>query len=211
MLNERLRGEVFRKVLEDNLDFARWGFHIGHAASRMRGYVSALIYDSDRCRFLFNLSNIGRVPQEDELYVRYGRLHAPNDEGEMTWRGEKCRCWHTPILEVLPFLEGWSVDEVFRHRTEGAEYPRPAFLADYRRSEEGRQLWRIYPPAAVIREESLIWDHYGDRLFDLFDLRRPELWEDYRRFVHDYWAEHDCLFPPRPILGDQPLPRDKIC
>ena len=204
-------GETFRGLLESNLDFARWGFRLSHTAYREKGPGATLIYDSDRCRVRFDLANPERYPIFDELYVRYGRLHAPNDDAEMIWRGEKCRCWHSPMIELLPFLEGQSVEEVFRCKAKVGKYARPPFLEAYKQSEESHRLRSMYPPAAVIREERLIWEHCGDRLFDVFDLRRPELWEKNRRFVHDYWTEHDRLLPPRPILGDQPLPRDKIC
>lgn len=30
------------------------------------------------------------------------------------------------------------------------------------------------------------WEHYGQRLFELFDLRRPDLWDEYTRFVVEY-------------------------
>jgi hypothetical protein len=115
------------------------------------------------------------------------------------------------LLELLPFLEGCSVQEVFRHKLKEGNSSWPAFLAAYKQSEESRRLRMMYPPAAVIREESLIWEHYGDRLFDVFDLRRPDLWEEYQRFVQEYWAEHERVFPLRPILGHRPIPRDNIC
>ena len=211
MRKGRLHGEMFRAFLESNLDLASWGFRLSHAANANRGAGATLIYDSDRCRVRFALRDYERYPEQDELYVEYGRLHAPNDDWAMIWRGEKCRCWHSPLLELLAFLEGYSVQEVFRHKVKEGNYSWPAFLAAYKQSEESRRLRMMYPPAAVIREESLIWEQYGDRLFDVFDLRRPELWEEYQKFAREYWAEHERAFPPRLMGGDPPLLPDKIC
>src|SRR5210317_121476 len=33
----------------------------------------------------------------------------------------------------------------------------------------------------------IIWEHYGQSLFDLFDLRQPELWKEYRVFLKEYY------------------------
>jgi hypothetical protein len=30
-----------------------------------------------------------------------------------------------------------------------------------------------------------IWEQYGQKLFDIFDLRNPELWEDYVQFHNE--------------------------
>jgi hypothetical protein len=37
--------------------------------------------------------------------------------------------------------------------------------------------------AAETETHAMIWEHYGQRLFELFDLRRPDLWEKYSSFV----------------------------
>ena len=211
MLKERLQGEAFRVFVEGNLDFPRWGFTLSGKAYFKRSASTTLIYDSERCRVRFDLSNIGRLPQEDELYVSYGRLHAPDDRMETVWRGEKCRCWHHSIFEPVLFLEGYTPEQILDYRRKEGEWPLPPVLAERERSEQGREFREKYPPAGVISREALIWETYGNRFFDLFDLRKPDLWEAYQTFVRQYYAEYERLFPPRPIGGDQPLPRDKIC
>lgn len=211
MSKERLHGEAFRAFLEDNLDLARWGFRLSHMAYDKKGGFTKVVYDSERCRVRFSLSNIGRGPEEDELHAMYGRLHALNENVVMVWGDEKCWCWHYSIPEPVLFLEGLSPREVVAHREREGDFPYPLPLAAQYESEQDRQLRNEYPPASVVWREALIWQTYGDRLFDLFDLRRPDLWEDYREFVRELHAEYDRVFPPRPVLGDQPLARDKIC
>jgi hypothetical protein len=41
--------------------------------------------------------------------------------------------------------------------------------------------------ASVIWREASMWEQHRQRFFDLLDLRRPELWEGYRRFRQDLW------------------------
>jgi hypothetical protein len=33
---------------------------------------------------------------------------------------------------------------------------------------------------------SKIWEYYGQRLFELFDVRRPELWEQFAHFIKEF-------------------------
>ena len=32
-----------------------------------------------------------------------------------------------------------------------------------------------------------VWEHYGKKLFELFDLRQPNLWEQYRGFLKELY------------------------
>ena len=55
-----------------------------------------------------------------------------------------------------------------------------------------------------LRYHAAIWDYYGNRLFELFDLRQPELWEQYTQFVKEFYDRH------RHSPNIQP-PLDKVC
>jgi hypothetical protein len=211
MRKERLHGEAFRAFLESNLEFARWGFHLSHIDYAKSLGSTTAIYDSDKCRVRFDLGNIGRLPEEDELHVQYGRRHAPNDNSVMVWRGERCRCWHYSVPAPVLFVEGNSPRDIFAHRKKEGDYPYPHVLAAKNESEQDREFRNLYPPASVVWREVLIWQHCGHRLFDLFDLRRPELWEDYQKFIHEYYVEYERVFPPKRVGGDPALPRDRIC
>jgi hypothetical protein len=49
-----------------------------------------------------------------------------------------------------------------------------------------------------------IWQYYGKRLFELFDLRQPDLWQEYREFlkeVYDIKGRNPAIKPPM----------DKVC
>ena len=35
-------------------------------------------------------------------------------------------------------------------------------------------------------QQAMIWEHYEQRFFELFDLRRPDLWDDYIGFLKEY-------------------------
>ena len=211
MWKQRLSGEAFRAFLESNLDFARWGFRLTHMTYVKGDATTKVIYDSERCRVRFDLSNIGRLPGEDELYAMYGRLHALNDDVVMDWRGDKRWCWHYSIPEPLLFLDGYSPQQIFAYREKEGKYPSPPVLATKHQSEQDREFRRLYPPASVIWREALIWEHYGDRFFGLFDIGREDLWEEYERFIQEYYRERRRVFPPKPMGGDPPLPRDRIC
>jgi hypothetical protein len=53
-------------------------------------------------------------------------------------------------------------------------------------------------------KHSILWAHYNGKLFELFDLRRPDLWEAYREFLKEYYA----------LLGlksDYGVPFDYVC
>jgi len=211
MWKERLRGDAFRAFLEGNLEFTRWGFGLSHMEYAKSSGTTTAIYDSDRCRVRFDLSNIGHLPQEDELNVQYGRQHAPNDALEIVREGERCRCWHHSIPEPVLFLEGRSPRDIFARRAKEGVYPYPLVLAEQEVSELNREFKNLYPPAGVVWRERSIWRLYGQRFFNLFDLRHPELWEGYRKFLREYYVEFERLFPPRVVLGDQPVGRGKVC
>ena len=112
------------------------------------------------------------------MNINYGRLHAVFDDLYLLWNGEKCHCWHS-VAYVLHFLDGLSPDEIA-----GKNYRRPKIMEQFRQSQVGQSLrGRTHQPEWLTRMHAAIWNHYGLRLFEVFDLRRPELWEQYRQFM----------------------------
>ena len=102
----------------------------------------------------------------------------------MEWRGEKCRGWHN-ISEPVRFLDGLSPLEAAEQTN--IQKKSPHVIESFEQSEIGKKLLHEYPPKAVLVMHATIWEHYGQRLFELFDLRRPDLWDKYRVFVREYY------------------------
>lgn len=133
-----------------------------------------VILNSEKCRIDFHARwephPYAHYTGEYKLSIWYGRLHAPNESLEMEWQGERCQCWLAPWNYFFDF-----VDHAF---------PNPS----RRRHDDIFMEWRSnkgFPSGIHWRMalEAETWKHYTPELFDLFDLRRPELWEQYRAWL----------------------------
>jgi hypothetical protein len=129
------------------------------------------------------------------MQVYYGRLHAPNDKDIISWKGQNCYCWHA-VEKALYFLDGVSPAEVVKNK-----FGLPMVCQEFRESSLPGWTQQEY----MARMHTALWKHYGQRLFDLFDLRQPNLWEQYSLFI----AEYERLDPGFTLSG-YPA-RDKIC
>ncbi len=206
MNEEQPHGDKLIAFLETKLDFARWGFRISFKQYASK-YRTKVIYNSEWCRVKVSLATVSPLPEQDELYVKYGRLHAPDSEPTMMWNGEECYCWHYPVFLPVLFLEGYSPEEVAAGMDRERGGFMPPVLEQQWQSDEDKRLRREYPPASVVAREALIWEHYGVRFFELFDLRRPDLWDKYRRFVEEYYR----IDPLPPAPGSTAPADHKIC
>ena len=190
---------AFIRLLEENLEIERWNFRLTFTKF-IKPKSIKLIYDSEWCRVKFMFSRM-HFPETDKLLIDYGRLHAPDEELFMTWKGEGCRCWHN-ILDPLRFLDGLTPAEAYAQARGGEQLP--LLVRDFRASKIGKQLLAEYPPKATIVLQSRLWGHYGESLFELFDLRLPDLWKEYRGFLKEYYS----------LLGlksDYGLPYEYVC
>ncbi|MBE0669353.1 MAG: hypothetical protein IH588_02090 [Anaerolineales bacterium] len=161
--------------------------------------VPSVIYDSQWCRFQIKFDG-WEPPHQSLTYtirIYYGRLHALNNKGSMIWKGEECYCWHGLWGggEILNFLDGLSPSETANHKG----WPR--LLKRIREAELTKSLVEKVggQPEQMLRTHRHIWEHYGQRLFELFDLRRPDLWEYYRQFlkeVYDIKGRNPNVQPP---------------
>jgi len=160
-----------------------------------------VIYDSEWCRVQFSLSG-GDMPGTYELPVRYGRLHAPDNEAVLIWNGEKCLCWHN-VNDALRFLDGLSPQEA----VDQLHKQPPPVVEQFRQSELGKKLHYAHLPEWIIREEAAIWEFYGQRLFDLFDLRQTGIVGG----VHSFYQGvlQDSRYQAGP--GSPYPPRYKVC
>jgi len=181
---------------EQRLRLTQRGFRLSYLIPETVG----VIFDSEWCRVRIGLFHPGPSPRDDELYFSYGRLHAPNDKSYMEWNGEQCHCWHNSHYLLLFFLEGYAPSDAV-----GKSWDSAPVIGTYWRSEEGSQLRRDERAEFVFKLEALIWERYGQRLFELFDLRRPELWEQYRQFLKELY-EHKNWQPESAERGWIPRP-----
>lgn len=176
-------GEALRALIEENLEIDRWGFHVSYAKFIKPRNIK-IIYDSEWCRVKFTFSRM-HYPETDEITIDYGRLHAPNENLFMVWNSEGCRCWHN-VLDPLRFLDGLTPTQAYRQAVVDKQLP--PVVRDFRGSTYGKRLLKEYSPKSVIVLQDTLWKHYGKRLFELFDLRRPDLWEEYRGFLREYYG-----------------------
>jgi hypothetical protein len=184
----------FIQMLEQNLDFKRWGFT--RVFSGVGKFSPIVIYASEACRVMF----AWELPDIRDgiviIRVHYGRSHAPNHEDIITWKGQECYCWHD-VEKALYFLDGLSPSEAVKNK-----FKLPKVMEQFRNSSV-KKGWT--QPEYMAKTHSAIWEHYGQRLFDLFDLRQPSLWEQYSRFL----AEYQTLRQEFSLSG-LPTP-DKVC
>lgn len=185
--------EEMSRIARSFLDLRSWRFNESYRSVESGN----LIYDSEWCRV--NLVWGGWDPLGgNSISIHYGRLHAPNEETKMTWKGEECHCWHRFEL-ALHFLDGqtpeYASKTMYTH----------SLIEQYEQSELGRSFTRKRrQPEWLAQMHTAIWRHYGTQFFELFDLRRPELWETYRKFLKEVYD----------IKGRSPRikpPLDKAC
>jgi len=175
-------GNALLELIEENLEIERWNFHAAFTKFIKPRNIK-IVYDSEWCRIKFMFSRM-HFPETDEILIEYGRLHAPNEELFMKWNGEVCRCWHN-ILNPLRFLDGLSPAEAYVQAMVDKQLP--SAVRNFKQSQHGKKLLKEYPPKSAIALQSTLWKTYEKKLFELFDLRRPGLWEEYRQFLREYY------------------------
>lgn len=137
-----------------------------------------LIYDSEWCRIrlFWEGWDYGRG---NSINIRYGRLHAANEGTKILWNGERCHCWHR-VEHALHFLDGRTATDVvklgFSHTVISPFY-----------KQEVLEKFNRQQPEWLAQMHVTIWQQYGKRLFDLFDLRQPDLWRAYRQFLKEVY------------------------
>jgi hypothetical protein len=191
------------QLLEQFLDLKRWGF-VKVYTQVTENLPIHVIYNSQWCRVSFSINGGDRWGGR-EMGVSYGRLHAPNNKGVMIWKGERYRCWHH-VSDALYFLDGLSPQEAVDQLRIHKQWPRIA--EQFRQSEIGLSLVKNHPYNWIewnIRLQAAIWSYYGQKLFELYDLRQTDLWEQFVLFAKEYYRLHGL----KPSSGYPGL--DKIC
>ncbi len=190
------RPQEMAELAQRFLDLKRWEFH---ESIRLLEPSASVIYDSEWCRVKLAWGGRERFGGGETMYIDYARLHAPNDEVTIVWNDQEHYCWHRISDTALPFLDGLSPKEA----TELREVL-PAVMQQFAQSELGKSL--SYQPERLTQMHAAVWGHYGQRLFELFDLRRPDLWELYSQFVREFYEING--YGSNPVF-DPPLYR--IC
>ena len=137
-----------------------------------------LIYDSEWCRFALVWGGWD-YGSGNTISIHYGRLHAPNGNATMVWNGKECHTWHK-LKPVLLFLDGHSPKKAVKMK-----YSSP-WIKKYYKKKCLEKFYRRQPEWLMTMHME-VWEHYGKQFFELFDLRRPDLWERYRQFLKEFY------------------------
>ena len=179
------------------------GFELTYSGA-VPNYKPSILYQSKQCQIRISCLR-DRPYEEVELSVHYGRLHAPLDKDIMEWNNEKCWCWHrldgSPLLFFLDELPPADVDKLIV----------PQISREFIASSKNMG-WTVSEHFA--RKHAVIWEHYDQRLFNLFDLNYPNLWEEYVDFLKEYSSlrkEKDNSLELHFYDGVQYPLRSKIC
>jgi hypothetical protein len=151
-----------------------WGFKESYRSVKDK----RLIFNSEWCRIKLVWGGWD-YGSGNAISIHYGRLHAPSENVTMIWIGEECHAWHDFGLALL-FLDGFSPSKA----TE-MNYSTP--LTNKFFEEEIRQKFYRRQPEWLMSMHMEVWEHYGKQFFELFDLRRPDLWERYRQFLKEFY------------------------
>jgi hypothetical protein len=179
------------RIVQEPLDLVSWGFIETFRSVK----PEILIYDSEWCRMKLLWGGWDPLGG-NSIQIRYGRLHAPNKDATMFRNGEECRCWHD-FSQVLHFLD---------HRTpaEAAQLKYSHSVTDPFYEEGFRKKFNHRQPEWLAQMHVAIWRLYGKQFFELFDLRQPDLWQQYEQFLKEVYD----------IVGRSPAldpPLDKVC
>jgi hypothetical protein len=185
-------------AVTSHLDYKKWGFEIIHSG-KLFDFSSAIIFQSEFCKVrVWTFRD--RPYEQSEIYYSYGRLHAPNEKNTIKfdkWGGREYHCWHNHLnlYLVLCFL-----DEVSPQELVGKKFPYfPDILLKFEKEASG---WPHHERFA--RQQNVIWNHYGQRLFELYDYRTPNLWNQYIGFVKELRLMTEKKTPPYDY-GDDPF------
>jgi len=163
--------EYMAQLAQRILPLAKWGFEENIRPGER------IIYNSKFCRLKIVWGNWDYMGG-NSISIYYGRLHAPNEVVTMQWNGEECKCWHRAEF-ALHFLDGQKLPEklpltwLYSHDFLTPFYEDADILKEYKRRQ----------PEWLMQMHEVIWERYAPRLFEVFDLRRPELWKQYREFL----------------------------
>lgn len=166
--------EEMSRIAHNFLNLNTLGFKESYRSVK----IGKLIYDSELCRISLVWGGWD-YESGHSINIRYGRLHALNEKTTMIWNSEVCRCWHR-VEHPLHFLDGRTPVDAGKLNY-SHPITRPFFEEEIRKRFTHRQ------PEWLAKMHVTIWQHYGTRLLELFDLKKPELWQQYRQFLKEVY------------------------
>jgi hypothetical protein len=180
MNSGKIPAQELIELLESLMDFERWGFKQSHF-NIAREIFPEIIYDSEMCRVKFAFEHAGEQPPlPPRLKTLYGRSHALDNDDLMTVHGENYWCWHD-VHDALRFLDGMTPKEA---ADEWKAYQRRTpFVRNLVQTLVEK---KIPHPEREIRIQAAIWEHYGQKLFEIYDIRNPATWEKYAEFINEF-------------------------
>ena len=164
------------------LSLEKWGFQEHWRLNELSDSKSpSIIYDSQWCRIKisFNEWHPPHQFQEYSIDIYYGRLCAPNDKNIIVWDNEECYCWHG-LAKALHFLDGHTSEHTAKNLFSHDLIKEYSKLGSFESLAYKLPEWEF-------RKHAFIWREYAPRLFELFDMRRPDLWEQYRKFLKEVY------------------------
>ncbi len=174
--HELIANYDFQKLiqnLEDWLDLKKWNFKLTYSSPAPNKPVYYIIYQLEQCQIRCRWEQ-DRPYESPSIDVSYGRNHAPPSESSMMWNGKKCWCWHE-VENAINFLDGLSPATANKTFV-------PQVVKDFSQSLKGASLDQ---PEYIARKNAYILKRYGQRIFNLFDLRQTDLWSQYAEFIRD--------------------------
>lgn len=150
----------------------------GFLINFQKAETNILIYNSKKCRV--KLVWGGWDPSVgNSISIYYGRVHAPDENIKMIWNGEECYAWHR-FEHAIHFLNGISPFEAAK-----LNYTTPITSKYF--TDEISDKFPRRQPEWLLQMHMEVWEYYGSNFFELFDLRRPELWNNYRGFLKELY------------------------
>ncbi len=207
----RMSLETLTGLIGRFLPVKQWGF-IENIRFDVR--EPSVIYNSEWCRMMFFLE---WERWSEHLYISYGRLHAPNSAWKLTWNGEECYCWrhYGDLHLIFSFLDGDSPQEAYKTNVSWLHEKRERIWHPLIQSHmnsmknPNNEIWsKERSFGATLEFHASIWEHYGLRFFELFDLRHPELWKKYRDFLREVYEPEEQIYKEK---GIDHLPFHQVC
>ena len=161
-------------------------------------------YESAQCKMRINYTR-DRPYEDIEIHISYRRQHAPFDKRVIEWNNKRCICWHSLESGVLlNFLDGLSPADIVNK-----EFRVPRLLKIF---SDANRITTWGRAEYLARKHAFLWEHYGQRLFNLFDLNYPDLWQAYTRFLEEYYAHYDESIRRRKLVAIPfDPPRHHVC
>ena len=181
------------ELIDRFLPLHQWNFsmtaHYVYYSNKWNSVLSAqnysglgypiVFYDSETCRikieYLWN-------PREYErsINIKYGSIEVPDTAKTaliFTNQESYHLYWHSMHLPLY-FLDGVLPQEARNTK-------QPQLMLELEQSDWGKEIKSELEKELLLHAN--IWETYGQRFFDIFDVHNEDLWDRYSTFVSAYW------------------------